>query len=99
MGGLAGITLGRMAARQCAHAALMSGVQREAQAGPARRVLAHWHLRKLSNAAGKQVPLAHVVPDVQKAPLGARQLPPVQAVPIGQSAAVEQVAQLPLTQA
>ncbi len=64
-----------------------------------RRALAHWHLRKLSNAAGKQVPLAQVVPDVQKAPLGARQLPPVQAVPIGQSAAVEQVAQLPLTQA
>jgi hypothetical protein len=59
----------------------------------------HWHFLKLSNAAGAQVPLAQVVPDVQYAPAGARQLPPVQAVPIGQSAAVMQVSQLPLMQA
>jgi hypothetical protein len=50
-------------------------------------------LGKSSNAGGAHTPEAHCAAAVQKAPDGARQVPPVHGVLIGQSLAVEQVAQ------
>jgi hypothetical protein len=53
-------------------------------------------LRRSKNAGGGHIPLAHLAcpPSVQKAPGGARQLPPVHAVLSGQSAGPLHVAQL-----
>jgi hypothetical protein len=56
------------------------------------------HVRIVSGALAEHWPLAHIVVLVQYAPAGARHVPPVQAVPSGQSALLEQVRQLPLLQ-
>ena len=53
------------------------------------------HVGMVNSALPEHLPLAHMVALVQYAPAGARQVPPVHAVPSGQSVLVEQVLQLP----
>ena len=49
------------------------------------------HFGRVSTSPAVHEPLAQLAALVQKAPLGARQLPPVQAVPSGQSVLLEHV--------